>query len=81
MHGIMRTDVDQLGTANRLLKGEKVVLEQATNVPQGGYYATPVCRNQDSILIVADDVCINGTQGFHEDFEDEAQAWETREGN
>ena len=87
MRGIMRTDIDLLGTSLKLQKGQKVLLRPVHeslglfNPQIIGYFARPADGkwsdgidhdSSDAILIGPDDVCIVGTQGLHEDIEDES---------
>ena len=87
MHGIMRQDINLISTSLKLQKGQKVSLSPARESlaifkPEViGYFARPTDGkwsdgidhdSSDAILIGPDDVCIVGTQGLHEDIEDES---------
>lgn len=63
--GVMKRDVHQLGTSLRLQAGQRIIAWDATNLPQGGYFARPADLqwsdgiergNDDSIHVTADDV-------------------------
>ena len=69
MYAVMRNDVRQLGTGMELLKGERVILERATNLPDANrwvkYYARPASGKwcdglergpDDSILLDSTDI-------------------------
>lgn len=46
MNAIMLQEIHMLGTSMKLYKGEVVDLLPATNLPQGGYFATPKYDNR-----------------------------------
>lgn len=65
MQGVMKCNVELLGTSLKLQAGQRVRLTPATNLPQGGYFAAPSDGKwsdgiercpEDSILVTADDV-------------------------
>ncbi len=68
-NGIMKT----LRVANGVVlhKGDKVVLHTHPNPEK--FLAHPVGLPNLMIPVWADEVCIVGTQGLHEDFEDEGK--------
>lgn len=59
MYGVIRERVEFAGTSLYLDKGEPVHLTQAVNQPdKTQFFATPIGREQDSMLISRDDVKI-----------------------